>query len=112
MAACSDPLGPEQTPGALKGAGRPKRVVVVGAGMSGLVAAYELSRYYHHGRGEESYLRSLGGDTSESGRNVLDEFHRAKREILEFAEERAQGGTFGWSFHALAFTARPPVRRR
>ncbi len=44
---CVDPFGPEPTPGAL-GRGRPgRRVVVVGAGVSGLVAAYELARAGH-----------------------------------------------------------------
>ena len=44
---CVDPLGPEPTPGALEGARPAKRVVVVGAGLSGLVAAYELTRAGH-----------------------------------------------------------------
>ena len=39
---CSSPVEPEDTPGALTPGGRPLRIVVVGAGMSGLVAAYEL----------------------------------------------------------------------
>ncbi len=47
LVSCSSPLEPEDTPGALNRAGIPLRVVVVGAGMSGLVAAYELSRAGH-----------------------------------------------------------------
>jgi monoamine oxidase len=44
---CEDPLAPPETAGVLT-PGRPaKRVVVVGAGMSGLVAAYELVRAGH-----------------------------------------------------------------
>ena len=39
---CSSPVEPEDTPGVLTPGGRPLRIVVVGAGMSGLVAAYEL----------------------------------------------------------------------
>ena len=47
LVSCSSPLEPEDSPGALPPAGRPLQVVVVGAGMSGLVAAYELSRAGH-----------------------------------------------------------------
>ena len=47
LASCSDLVGPEDSPGALTSAARPLRVVVVGAGMSGLVAAYELFRAGH-----------------------------------------------------------------
>lgn len=48
LASCADPVGPGEAPGAMLGAGTPKRVVVVGAGMAGLVAAYELGRAGHH----------------------------------------------------------------
>lgn len=47
LASCSDPMAPLVEPGAMLGPGTPKRVVVVGAGMSGLVAAYELTRAGH-----------------------------------------------------------------
>ena len=47
LVSCSSPVEPEDTPGALSPASRPLQVVVVGAGMSGLVAAYELSRAGH-----------------------------------------------------------------
>ena len=47
LVSCSSPVEPEETPGALTPANRPLQVVVVGAGMSGLVAAYELSRAGH-----------------------------------------------------------------
>jgi len=47
LASCSSPLEPEDTPGALTPPSRPLQVVVVGAGMSGLVAAWELSRAGH-----------------------------------------------------------------
>lgn len=47
LVSCSSPVEPEETPGALTPASRPLQVVVVGAGMSGLVAAYELSRAGH-----------------------------------------------------------------
>ena len=42
LTSCDSPTTPDDTPGAL-GAGRPKRVAVIGAGLSGLVAAFELS---------------------------------------------------------------------
>ncbi len=47
LTSCSSPLEPEDSPGALTQASRPLQVVVVGAGVSGLVAAYELSRAGH-----------------------------------------------------------------
>ena len=47
LTSCSSPVEPEDSPGALTTAGRPLQVVVVGAGLSGLVAAYELSRAGH-----------------------------------------------------------------
>lgn len=47
LIACSSPVEPEDSPGALTPAGRPLRIVVVGAGVSGLTAAYELTRAGH-----------------------------------------------------------------
>ncbi len=47
LISCSSPVEPEDSPGTLTPADQPLRVVVVGAGMSGLVAAYELSRAGH-----------------------------------------------------------------
>ena len=47
LVSCSDLVGPQDSPGALTPAGQPLRIVVVGAGMSGLVAAYELVRAGH-----------------------------------------------------------------
>ncbi len=47
LVACSSPVEPEDSPGTLTPADRPLRIVVIGAGMSGLVAAYELSRAGH-----------------------------------------------------------------
>ncbi len=46
LAGCSDPFGPTASPGAL-GTGTTKRVAIVGAGISGLVAAYELTLAGH-----------------------------------------------------------------
>ncbi len=47
LAACVSPVEPADTPGALTPGRRRQRFVVVGAGMSGLVAAYELGRAGH-----------------------------------------------------------------
>lgn len=47
LASCRDLVGPEESPGVLTPAARPRNVVVVGAGMSGLAAAYELVRAGH-----------------------------------------------------------------
>ena len=52
----------------------------------GLVARYELSAYYHHGRGYESWLASFRGQV-ESGRDLLDRFARVKRRALEQFEK-------------------------
>ena len=47
LVACSTPVDLDDTPGALPPASRPLRIVVVGAGISGLVAAWELARAGH-----------------------------------------------------------------
>ena len=47
LISCSSPVEPEDSPGTLTPADRPLRIAVVGAGMSGLVTAYELSRAGH-----------------------------------------------------------------
>ena len=47
-----------------------------------LVAVYGLESYYHHGKGLDSYLRSVHG-TLESGRRVLAEFEAAQKEAVE-----------------------------
>jgi hypothetical protein len=38
--------------------------------------------YYHHGKGLESYLRSVEGAV-ESGRRMLSEFEEAEHEAVE-----------------------------
>jgi len=59
-------------------------VVYVRCGNCGdLVARYVLRDYYHHGKGVESYLRSHGSSSSESGRAELDTFHKVKQDALE-----------------------------
>ena len=47
-----------------------------------LVARYVLRAYYHHGKGPESFYRSVGSDASDSGRASLINFRRAKEEAL------------------------------
>ena len=47
LVSCTDLVGPEASPGVLPPSSRSLRVVVVGAGMSGLAAAYELLRAGH-----------------------------------------------------------------
>ena len=51
-----------------------------------LVARYKLSSYYHHGKGMDSFLRSLGSDASDSGRDMLAEFKNVQAESLECYE--------------------------
>ncbi len=52
-----------------------------------LVALYRLSEYYHHGKGIESFLRSLGSGAGESGRDYLDQCHRTQTEAVRGYEE-------------------------
>lgn len=52
-----------------------------------LVARYRLSEYYHHGKGIESFLRSLGSGAGESGRDYLAEFRRTQEEAVQGYEE-------------------------
>ena len=56
--------------------GQPQTVYVRCVGCGDLVAMYRLMEYYHHGKGIESYLRSRGAGSAESGRSVLKEFER------------------------------------
>jgi RNase P subunit RPR2 len=46
-----------------------------------LVARYVLESYYHHGKGLESYLRSVTGSV-ESGRRMLSEFEETQQEAV------------------------------
>jgi len=64
-------------------AGHPTVVYVRCSNCGDLVARYVLRDYYHHGKGLESYLRSHGAGSSESGRDTLDTLHRVKEESLE-----------------------------
>ena len=58
--------------------GRRQAVCVRCAQCRKLVAHYILYHYYHHGKGLESFLRSAGISTEESGREWLDRFNEAK----------------------------------
>lgn len=60
------------------------------ASCSKLVARYELSGYYHHGKGLESYLRGAGASEEESGREWLAEFRATEEEALRGYEEALQ----------------------
>ncbi len=64
--------------------GRPEAVYVRCIACGELVARYELSAYYHHGKGIESWLRSRGIASAESGRDTIAEF--------EVVQKAAVGG--------------------
>ncbi len=75
-------------------AGRPTVVYVRCQKCMGLVARYKLTEYYHHGKGIESYLRSLGAGGGDSARHFREEFDRAVSESVagfEATVERLQG---------------------
>lgn len=55
-----------------------------------LVARYELSDYYHHGKGIESFLRSKRTTVEDSGRRMLREFDRARTKAEEGYEQVLQ----------------------
>ena len=57
--------------------GLPQVVLVRCAACRELVARYELSAYYHHGRGYESWIASFHG-SAESGRDLLHRFGEVK----------------------------------
>lgn len=48
-----------------------------------LVAHYRLNRYYHHGKGIDSFLRGAGLSEEESGREILERFNEAKQTALD-----------------------------
>jgi RNase P subunit RPR2 len=63
--------------------GRPPAVFVRCVACGKLVARYELGNYYHHGKGIESWLRSRGIASVESGRDTLAEFEEIQRAAVE-----------------------------
>ena len=78
--------------------GKPTVVYVRCAACGELVASYELQRYYHHGKGIESYLRGHGVGAADSGRAWLAEFNNVQADALagfqaalqKLAEEQKQ----------------------
>ena len=60
--------------------GKPMVVYVRCARCGELVASYELQRYYHHGKGIESYLRNHGVGAADSGHAWLAEFQKIQAE--------------------------------
>jgi hypothetical protein len=51
------------------------------------VARYRLRDYYHHGKGIDSYLRSMGAEASDSARHQLGEFGKVQEEALGAFDE-------------------------
>ena len=67
--------------------GEPTAVYVRCAGCGELVARYLLRGYYHHGKGVESWLRSRGTDSVESGRDTAAEFEGVKKAAVDGYEQ-------------------------
>jgi len=61
----------------------PTVIYVRCASCGDLVARYELSEYYHHGRGIESFLSSRMATVEESGRHMLELFEQTKQKAIE-----------------------------
>ena len=69
--------------------GKSQIVLVVCASCRELVARYELSSYYHHGKGIDSWLRSFDPIT-ESARDLGEAFESARETaVSEFDEALA-----------------------
>jgi hypothetical protein len=67
--------------------GRPPAVYVRCIACGELVARYELSSYYHHGKDIDSWLRSRGPVSVESGRDTLAEFEAIRKQAVEGYEQ-------------------------
>lgn len=63
--------------------GKPMVIYVRCAQCGDLVASYELNRYYHHGKGIESYLRAHGAEAADSGRAWLAEFKKLQQDAID-----------------------------
>ena len=63
-------------------ANHPTFVYVRCAKCKELVACYELSNYYHHGKGIESYLRAHGVAAGDSARQWMEEFQRVQEKAV------------------------------
>jgi uncharacterized C2H2 Zn-finger protein len=61
--------------------GRDTTIFVRCARCQALVARYELSSYYHHGKGPQEHLRATGIPFEESGRGYLDAFLDLQRDV-------------------------------
>ena len=67
--------------------GEPTTVYVRCANCGELVARYQLRAYYHHGKGPESFYRSIGSEACDSGRRSLNDFNRVQEEsVAGYAE--------------------------
>ena len=66
---------------------KPQVIMVRCAACGELVARYELSDYYHHGKDMDSYLRAQGNLALDSGRTWLAKFERVKQEAVESFEK-------------------------
>ncbi|MHC4898351.1 MAG: hypothetical protein ACYTGW_14710 [Planctomycetota bacterium] len=80
---CQDCGGNEVNNILVREANLPTVIYVRCASCGDLVARYELSDYYHHGRGIESFLRSKMATVEESGRHMLEMFEESKRKAIE-----------------------------
>lgn len=67
--------------------GRPQMVFVRCGGCGELVARYQLSAYYHHGKDFESYLRSQQWGAQESSRDMMDDYEQTQNEAVELYEQ-------------------------
>ena len=68
-------------------ANSPTSVFVRCAKCQELVAYYELSNYYHHGKEIESYLRAQGIAAGDSARQWMSDFQRIQKKSVEGFEK-------------------------
>ncbi len=80
---CQDCGGHEVRNILARDANLPTVIYVRCANCGNLVARYELSEYYHHGKGIESFLRGRMATEEESGRHILELFEAAKNKAVE-----------------------------
>ncbi len=72
----------------LRAEGRPITVFVRCTQCGSLVARYQLSDYYHHGKSYESWLRGrFLGRAEESGRDLRHSFEETQEEAVAELEE-------------------------
>ena len=68
-------------------ADKPIVVFVRCAQCNEFIARYVLSEYYYHPSAYESYVRTHGSQSRESGRSILEDFERLERESIEGYEK-------------------------